>query len=206
MTDQRYARGATARLFLNVVINAVPYTGELPTAAVRRVADSRWFQASDKSWQVAIVNNSMAELDAVNEPGRYFLDFDQSSDVITGSLSYRAKLVNTGAHAMLEYQDLAFGPLGSAVPPVMCAIQGTLFGMGGGPLVNAMVRATLVPTFTDRLGRGIEEALIETFSDATGSFSLAVVQGAVIRLEIDAIGYDRRVTVPASSSVVFTTL
>jgi hypothetical protein len=206
--SERFPRGSIARIFFDIVSSGVGLSGQNPTLAIRR-EDGRWFQASDGTWVSSIVNNPMLEKDTVNEPGRYYFDFDQSKDAAAeGNPEYTAKLANAGAATRLEYQRLFFGPIPSVNSPGLCSIMGTLFTMQGDPVENAVIRATLIPVYSTGQGLAIQNTVvIMTHSDGLGDFDLPVVRGATIRLEIPDVGYDRKVTVPTGvSSVLFTEL
>jgi hypothetical protein len=205
--NERFTLASTARLHLDVVDAGVGIISQTPTAAVKRLADGRWFQASDGTWQTTIVENDMAQSDSVNLPGRYHFDFDQSKDAIAGSVSYIAKLSNGGASPRLEYRDLVFGPMPAVASMALCSVQGTIISNQGEPVVNIPVKATLVPVFLGGYGRAVDNGRIAvTYTNELGSFDLPLVRGGIFRLEIDAVGYDRKVTIPNQSSVLFTDL
>jgi len=201
-----YSRGDTVRLFLDIVNAGVGVTAQSPTLALQRVADGKWLQASDSTWQETIVDNPMTETDPANLPGRYHFDFDHTLDDLAGT-KYTVKKVNLGGNARLEYEDLIFGPVASTVAPNICAITGTIYTPDGKPARAEQIRATLVPIFKDGYGRGIQsDRVILAMTDDHGDFSIPLVQGAVFRLEIPAIGYDRKITVPAAPTALFTDL
>lgn len=204
---ERFSRGSTIKLYLDIVTAGAAATGQLPTLALRRESDGKWLQFSDLTWQATLVNNAMTEVDAANRPGRYVFSFDQTLDAVVGSTTYTAILVNTGASARREYRDLVFEPLTATVAAGLCAIQGSLFTMSGDALPGAEVTATLLPVLSDALGRGYEnEHIVRVWSREDGSFSLPVVRGASILLKIARIGYARKVTVPNAASVLYTAL
>ena len=144
---------------------------------------------------------------AANLPGRYYFDFDQSLDEETASTEYIVRKTNEGANARTEYEDLSFGPLAGAAELELCSVQGTVASAQGEPVRNVLVRATLVPTFKDGLGRvAVSEKVLATYTDGNGDFDLPLVRGGIFRLEIVAVGYDRKVTIPDQASVLFTDL
>lgn len=200
---QVFPVGSVARLFFDLVTDGVGRTSETPTIAIQRGQDGLWLDSNRGVFQPAFATNPMLELDRANLPGRYYFDFDHQKDALV-SARFIAKMASSATPLALSYQDLYFGKIPAVVAPGLCAIQGTLFGAGGVPLGGALVQATLIPVFTDTLGRGYEgDAVLKTFSGADGNFELGVVQGATIRLEIRAIGYDRRAVVPTDPSVLF---
>lgn len=203
----RHSLGSVARLYLDIISAGVGLNGETPFLSIQRVSDSMWFQSSDDTWQPTIVSNPASPTDAVNLPGRYHFDFDQSKDPVEGSTQYIVKKTNGGANARLEYEDLAFGPLAGSVGLDLCSVQGTISTAQGEPQQNILVRATLEPVFSDALGRTVEgDRPVVTYTNELGDFDLPLVRGAIFRLEIDAVGYNRRITVPDQASILFTDL
>jgi hypothetical protein len=203
----RHSRGETVRLYLDIVSAGAGVLSQTPTFAIKRVLDGMWFQASDGTWQPTIVENSTTQTSSSTLPGRYHLDFDQSLDVLKGSTEYIVKKSNAGTPLVLEYEDLAFGPLAGAAALELCSVQGTVFDPQGNPSKNVLVRATLVPVFKDGQGRSVEsDRVVATYTNELGDFDLSLVRNGTFRLEITAIGYDRKVCIPDQSSVLFTDL
>lgn len=207
MTD-RFTLGSVARLNLDIVTAGAGIISQSPTVALQRRADNKWFQASDGSWQVNIVENAMVQTDSVNLPGRYHFDFDQNFDDEPDSVEYVAKKTNTGGSLdVLEYDDLVFGPLAGAMAPELCSVQGFIYDTAGVPVRNEIVRAVLRPVFADNLGRAAQsDKTASTYTNDLGAFDLPLVRGGVFRLEIPGIGFDRKVTIPNQPSVLFTDL
>jgi len=86
-------------------------------------------------------------------------------------------------------------------------VQGTIFTPDGIAVRNAMVQATLVPSFLDAQGRSVQsERVMTTYTNAQGEFDLPLVRGGVFRLQVLAVGFDRKVTIPDATSVLFTAL
>lgn len=203
----RYSRGDTVRLYLDIVSAGAGVVGQVPTFAIQRVLDGSWFQASDGTWQPTIVANAATQTNSSSLPGRYHLDFDQSLDVLKGSTEYIVKKANGGSPTLLEYEDLVFGPLAGAAALELCSVQGTIFDPQGNPSSNVLVRATLIPVFKDALGRSVEaDRVVATYTNELGDFDLPLVRGATFRLEVDAVGFDKKVCIPDQSSVLFTDL
>lgn len=201
----RFSRGEVARIYLDVIVAGVGSINALPTIAIQRTTDGKWFQASDKTWQVNIVDNAMTATDTVFLPGRYHFDFDQTADDSDGG-AYIAKKT-CAAPAALEYEDLQFGAQPAAAQPGTCSVTGTIFRADGRPAPGELVRATLQPVFKDRLARGIQsDRVVFAYTDANGDFQISLVRTGIFRLEIGAIGYDRKVTIPDASTALFTDL
>ena len=203
----RFPLGSVARLNLDIVTAGAGVISQSPTAAIKRLSDGKWFQVSDGSWQTTIVENPMTQTDAVNMPGRYHFDFNQALDLVVASSSYAVKLTNSGGSARLEYRDLFFGPMAVVASMELCSVQGSVISNQGDPVTNVPIRATLMPVYNGGLGRAIDNGrTATTYTDHNGAFDLPLVRGGIFRLEIDSVGYDRKVTIPNQPSVLFTDL
>jgi hypothetical protein len=203
---ERFPIGSIAQIYFDLIVAGAGVTGQAPVIAIERGADGLWWNAATSLFQTAYVENPMAELDAINWPGRYVFEFDHAKDDLVSTV-FLIKMANGGTPPTLVHGELAFGPLAAVARPGLCSIRGGLFEVGGEPLQGALVQATLVPVFTDSFGRGFEAAVIKrVYTGAGGWFELPFVQGATVRLEIPAIGYDRRATVPSQPDVLFTAL
>lgn len=95
---------------------------------------------------------------------------------------------------------------GVPVSPTLCTVYGTLTDLAGNGLLNTGVRATVVSHPTIVSGAGVSVETADTYTDATGYFELTVLRGAVVNLEVDAIGLRQQVTIPAAATVEFSTL
>ena len=203
----RYTLGSTVRFSLDIVSSGAGVGGQSPIVAILRRSNSQWFDVSDGSWNATIVENAMTETDVTNLPGRYHFDFDQSLDELEGSNEYVVKKQNAAGTLALEYEDAVFGPLAATTNPVLCSVQGTIYNGQGEPLENALVRAALQPVFTDGNSRGYQaDKFSATYTNVLGDFDLPLLRGGIYRLEIDTVGYDRKVTIPDQASALFTSL
>ena len=205
--QSRHSRGKIVRLFLDIVAAGAGVPGQTPSIAIQRRIDSQWFQVSDGLFVPTKVENPMTATSAANLPGRYHFDFDQSLDLVSNSKEYIVKKQNFAGMLVLEYEDLVFGPLPGADELQLCSVQGSIYGAQGRPKVNAHVRAILEPVYKDAIGRVVEsDRVVSAYTNGTGDFDLPLVRGGTFRLEIDAVGYDRKVLIPDQASVLFTDL
>jgi hypothetical protein len=203
----RASLGKLTTLYLDIVAAGVGVIGESPKIAIRRVADGQWFDGSDDSWASSIVLNAMPEVNNASLPGLYSFDFPQATDGVDGSRDYIIRFSNTGANALADYKLLEFGPISIATELELCSVEGVISDPQGKVLANRTVRATLVPVYTDGQGRAVSsDNAVYTYTDGNGGFQLPLVRGATFRLEIDAVGYDRKVEIPDQSQVIFTDL
>lgn len=202
----RFAVGSVARIYFDLVVGGIGQVGQTAFGAVQRRRDGQWFNAAAGAFGSTYIDNPLSEIDAAALPGRYFLDFDHAKDALVSG-EFLAKLHSAGAAPSLVYRDLFFGRAPLIADAKLCAIQGVVARPDGRPCAGERVDATLIPVLIDSFGRGYQaDRPLRTFTAADGSFELAVVRGATIRLEIRAIGYDRRAVVPNQPSVLLTAL
>jgi hypothetical protein len=95
--------------------------------------------------------------------------------------------------------------------PAVCSITGTVSKLDGSPVVGAQVYATVRSTQADQGGQvasgtGVSSAQIEAFTGDAGEFSIQLIQGAVVLLEIPTINLRKEITVPALITADFVTL
>lgn len=203
--QSRHSRGATVRLTLDIIAAGAGVISQSPTIAIQRQVDGMWLQASDGTWVMTKVENPMTQTDSTNLPGRYHFDFDQTLDELEASTRYTVKKTNASGTVALEYEDLVFEPVAAVVAPDLCSVQGAVYTGHGEALPNSLVRATLVPVFKDGQGRGVQaDTVLKTYTNSQGDFDLPLVRGGTFRLEIPAIGFDKKILVPDQASVLFT--
>lgn len=92
--------------------------------------------------------------------------------------------------------------INSAAP--LCVIEGLIVDIQGRRLPDIIVEAKLEtpPACIGPSKATVLKSSVSTLTGQNGRFSLPILQGAVIRLTINAIGYDRMVTVPEKSYVL----
>ncbi len=206
----RYPIASTARLYLSFVEAGVGVTGQTPTIAIRRVSDSLFYNdslASGSRFASPAALNAMTELDSTNFPGLYVYDFDHSEDA-TGSEMFEIQMSNVAPHLLLEYSRIAFGPMRTAEAPKECLLYGSAIKADGKPAVNDTVRMSIIPNTILSSGAkpGITTDRIDTFTDKNGAFSIGLIRGLTVRLQIPAIGYDRKIVIPDAPSANFADL
>ena len=94
--------------------------------------------------------------------------------------------------------------------PASCTVSGTLYTAAGAALEGRLVRFRILPNDSAEealLGYPPSDAVMTTSTDpqevesgSSGAWSIAVPQGAVIRVEIPALQIDHIGTVPAAST------
>jgi len=201
---QRFSRGSTARLYLDIVVAGVGQTNEAPTVSIERLSDNTWFDGT--AFVPTIVENAVTESDPANLPGVYFFDFNHVLD-LTVSSEFLVRFKNAVPNAVLEHSHLIFGRLTDTVDAELCSVTGTIFTANGKRAQNVLVRATVIPVKTDNLGRGYQNVeVIQAYTDQLGQFEMPLVRLLNVRFEIPDIGLDKKVWIPDLPSVLFTAL
>jgi len=89
----------------------------------------------------------------------------------------------------------------------ICVLEGIVTDLQGVRIADSEVTATLVKApHESMVSSQVTTEPIKTRTGPDGRFSLAVLQGALIRLEIQAVAFDRNVTVPSTSCALVTDL
>jgi hypothetical protein len=98
-------------------------------------------------------------------------------------------------------------PIAAAPATPTCTIYGYVYDGAGVALEGAEVVASIAssPAYAATTV-GVSAAPIKTVADTAGYFELTLMQGLVANLKVSAMGYNKKVTVPASANVEFSTL
>lgn len=83
----------------------------------------------------------------------------------------------------------------------LCVVEGTVINLQGIAIADIDVVATLHETPKARSLSYITREPISTKTSPEGRFSLPLVQGALVKLEIPAVGYSQMVTIPCRSYI-----
>lgn len=93
----------------------------------------------------------------------------------------------------------------------ICTLTGTLQKLDGTPAIGQQVLVTIQSTQIDQSGQfagiiGVISDAIEAVTDDTGLFTIDLLQGAVVLLEVPTINLRKQITIPALNTVEFSTL
>lgn len=93
----------------------------------------------------------------------------------------------------------------------VCNVTGTICGADGSAKEGAQVRATIKSTQQDQGGQvaggaGVTSEIVSAITQPDGTFSLQLLQGAIVDLEIPDINLKKEVTIPTETTVDFSTL
>lgn len=206
LDTEHFSRGSVAKLFLEITASGVGQTGESPTVSIQRLSDGLWLDPNTNTFVVTRQEAALVQVDATNLPGLYSFDFDHTIDT-TLSQEFVARFTNTGANALTEHAKIMFGKITDTVNAETCNITGTIFTAAGARAPNTLVRATIIPVASNSLGQGFQNVeVITTYTDSLGEFDLTLARGLNAKLEIEDIGYDKKVCVPDQATVLFTDL
>lgn len=97
-----------------------------------------------------------------------------------------------------------------AAGPV-CQVSGTVCGVDGTPKAGAQVRATIKSTQADQGGQvaggaGITSTSLSAITADDGTFTIQLLQGATVELEIPDINLRKEVLIPAATTADFVDL
>jgi len=93
----------------------------------------------------------------------------------------------------------------------VCQVSGTICGVDGAPKAGAQVRASVKSTQADQGGQvaggaGITSEVVSAITADDGTFTIQLLQGATVELEIPDINLRKEVLVPATSTADFVNL
>ena len=92
-----------------------------------------------------------------------------------------------------------------------CVVTGTVLNLDGTPNTDVQVKATVESTCMDQGGQLVDDAgvtsqQIDAFTDDSGQFSITLLRGARVRLEIQPINLRKIVLIPDLDTVDFAEL
>jgi hypothetical protein len=93
----------------------------------------------------------------------------------------------------------------------VCQVTGTICGIDGSAKAGAQVRATVLLTQADQGGQvaggaGVTSETVSAITADDGTFTIQLLQGATVELEIPDINLRKDVVIPASSTADFVDL
>lgn len=90
----------------------------------------------------------------------------------------------------------------------VCTVSGTLTDAAGAAKARALVRARVLDDDAGSVRSGVAVSIeaVTTVTDAAGAWSIALPQGASVRIELPAAGVDHVGTMPETSTVAFDVL
>lgn len=206
----RYPIGSTVNLDLTITASGAGVTAETPTCIVQRLSDGYYHDATQLTgaqFAAGFYENAMTEVDSANLPGLYRFSFVHAEDSTASELFF-VRFVNLGGNALTQDSTVAFGPLRTATALSLCNLYGSIVDINGDPDGQKPVRLSILPNtiLTTGAKSGISVDRVDTFTDENGDFSVDLIRGLTVRLQMPSIGYDRKIVIPDASSVNFADL
>jgi len=100
-------------------------------------------------------------------------------------------------------------PLALMAAPGVCVVSGNIIDIGGQPGDPALMQVTFKPvTLPSQVGGTslVTANLVKTIPDANGNFSVSLLQGQVVVVEIARAGIRNQITIPMQSSAAILSL
>jgi len=135
--------------------------------------------------------------------GYYFLQFKAADLTQLGSLAF--VVTNAAIKPIYHSFDVDPAPIGLLAQPPLCVITGNVVDLAGRSFSDqnqSLAISFRIATVPQQVGGTslISSRLITTTTDAYGNFSVALLQGALVFVEVDPLGLKQRFTVPTNQS------
>ena len=174
-----------------------PITGLLPVDMTARIRKPEG-EFEDK----ALDSDNFMEL----ESGLYLVIFSETDMQTLGTFTYS---LNSGS---IDYTWNSFQivplPLQATVGATSCIVTGNIINLGGKPGVNTKIQFRLgqIPSvFLD--GQSLVSAdILTTFPDAMGNFSVSLLRGETVIVEIPQTGIVQQIIIPNQETADLTDL
>lgn len=178
-------QGRTWKVFISLSSSGVPVTGVLPgdvTYAFMRQADTSLQTKTLTATEWAEVGN-----------GLYTLVISSDETAQIGGLYL--SLAGGSFDAVTLNADVHPNPV-SPVEPEKCVVSGNILDVGGNPERNLDVRFRIVKLPATTSAALIGGGPIHTRPDAYGTFSAALLRGAIVLVEIPGAALRHQITIP----------
>lgn len=137
--------------------------------------------------------------------GFYTLKWPASYTNVLGTFMY----VPTGVvfdNLIYDTFDVEPQPLALYAPPQTCIVSGNVVDIGGNPAHNARI-SFRAPEFPVIVGNSVVDARqVYTVPDAMGNFSILLMQGQTVIVEVERSGIYNQITIPFASSASLVSL
>ena len=148
-----------------------------------------------------LISGDLAELGS----GFYTLKWAATYTNILGTLLY----VPTGVafdNFIYDTFDVEPQPVALYAPPQTCIVSGNVVDIGGAPAHNARI-SFRAPEFPVIVGNSVVDSRqIYTLPDAFGNFSILLMQGQTVIVEVERSGIYNQITIPYASSATLVSL
>lgn len=141
--------------------------------------------------------------------GIYVLNFSPTDMSTLGTFVYY--LSGSGFVANWSTFDVSPVPLSLLANTPLCVVSGNVVDLGGQAYSDQsqnLVISFRVASVPQQVGGTsiVSSKLLTTTTDAYGNFSVAILQGAIVIVEIDPLGIRQKITIPAQTSATLLSL
>jgi hypothetical protein len=130
--------------------------------------------------------------------GLYILKWSSAEMGMVGSFWYQVSGATFNPH--IEKMDVLPAQVGAIISPTLCVITGNLSDISAVPDQSGAIKFRLVKTPATFQGALASGRVIQTLADSYGTFSVSLVRGAVVIVEIESAGLKQQFTVPDQGS------
>lgn len=160
--------------------------GAAPTLVTKALTSGTWM---DLGGGYYVIQFSAAEMDTV---GTFFFKLTSSS-------------FDNFLYDEFDIEPVV-APLPSPIPPGMCIVSGTVKDVGGHIPRDSRISARPVD-FPIRAGDNLVNSdAVYTYPDSLGNFTLTLMQGATVIVEIERTAIRSQITVPATPTALLLNL
>lgn len=130
--------------------------------------------------------------------GYYVIQFSAAEMDTVGTFFFTLSSTSFDNFLFDEFEiEPVVAPLPSPIPPGMCVVTGTVKDVGGHIPVGARISVRPI-SFPIRAGDNIVNSdLVYSYPDSLGNFTLNIMQGATVIVEIERTAIRAQITVPA---------
>lgn len=175
----------------------VPVTGIVPAS----ITSIKFRKTGDTSFQTKIPSvSNWREIGS----GLYVLTWSETD--MSGIGSFWFSVAGATFDAYIETMEVIPNPLSNTISPPLCTITGNIMDLGGEPDQSQQLRFRIAKYPAALYSAMLSGTPKTTVPDANGSFSVSLVRGAIVIVEIDNAGLKVQFTVPNQETATLLSL
>ena len=193
-------QGSTQVYPIRLTLSGTPVTG-----IVASVVTAKVLRTGDTAFAVKSLTQSVNWV----EVGLGFYHLTLSPADLSALGPFVLLLSGTGFDSQVVQIDVNPVPLAITPAPGICVVSGNLIDIGGQPGDPALMQITFKPvTIPSQVGGTsiVSANITKTIPDALGNFSVSLLQGQVVIVEIPRAGIRNQITIPLQSSATILSL
>jgi hypothetical protein len=181
-------QGRTWESNVDLSLSQVSVPGILPTAIT-----VKYRRAGDTTLQTKAMD-STNWVEVGGAIGLYILKWSTAEMGNIGAFWYQVTGPAFDKH--IEKMDVIPAQVGSIISPTKCVVTGNLADISGSPDQDSVINFRIVKTPATFQGALATGRVLHTTADSYGTFSVTLVRGAVVIVEIERAGLRQQFTVP----------